>query len=189
MKIVDRKVSELNEAVYNPRKISEKQLNDLKNSIREFGFVEPVVVNKHKDRTDIVVGGHQRLKAAKELGMEIVPTFEVKLDEQLEKELNIRLNRNTGDWDFDVLGSQFSADELSEWGFSDLTMFNDEKPREVDESELDKQLENFENAETLQIVFYFEKDEYDELIIEFDKVVGESRQDKLRELIGNYEKS
>ena len=67
MQIETKKIEELTPAPYNPRKISNKELERLKRSLDEFGVVEPVIWNK---RTGYVVGGHQRLKAMKELGIE-----------------------------------------------------------------------------------------------------------------------
>jgi ParB-like chromosome segregation protein Spo0J len=87
-------------AKYNPRKISDQALDSLVQSIERFGFVDPVIVN---DRTGILVGGHQRLKAAKKLGLKDVPVVAVSLDEAEEKALNVALNKISGEWDLDLL--------------------------------------------------------------------------------------
>jgi len=65
METVDYKITELLEAEYNPRQLTEKQYDDLTASIKKFGFVDPIIVNKHPDRDNVVVGGHQRLKVAR----------------------------------------------------------------------------------------------------------------------------
>ena len=83
-------------ADYNPREIEPHQLEALKRSIDRWGFVEPVIVNK---RTGLIVGGHQRTKAAIELAIEEVPVTYVDLDDDAEKALNIALNKIAGDWD------------------------------------------------------------------------------------------
>ena len=70
MQIIKKKIDELKPANYNPRKNlkpGDKEYEKLKKSIKEFGYVEPVIYNK---RTGIVVGGHQRLKVLKDLGYE-----------------------------------------------------------------------------------------------------------------------
>src|SRR3990167_7931769 len=95
MEIIIRKISELKAAEYNPRKISKHDLEALTESIRKFGTVEPVIVNKFKGMEDIIIGGHQRVKAAKSMGLTEIPTVELKLNEKQEQELNIRLNRNS----------------------------------------------------------------------------------------------
>jgi DNA modification methylase len=90
-------------------------------SIERFGFVDPVIVN---DRTGILVGGHQRLKAAKKLGLKDVPVVAVNLDEAEEKALNVALNKISGEWDLDLLRGvledvQAAGLDLSLTGFTD----------------------------------------------------------------------
>lgn len=112
-------VNKLVFAEYNPRELTQDQHQDLKDSITRFGFVDPLIVNTHKERKNILVGGHQRLKIAKELGFKDVPCVEVNLTLDKEKELNVRLNKNTGQWDWDALANHFDVGELLEWGFSE----------------------------------------------------------------------
>lgn len=114
---VDKKITELKPALYNPRKITSKQLQDLKNSIDQFGFVEPVIINKNKDRKNIVISGHQRIKVAKDIGLKTVPCVELNLDIEKEKELNIRMNKAGGEFDFDMLDEYFEQDSLMDFGF------------------------------------------------------------------------
>jgi len=117
--IVNYKVSDLIFAEYNPRELTKDQHQDLKDSITRFGFVDPLIVNTHKERKNILVGGHQRLKIAKELSYSEVPCVEIELTPDKEKELNVRLNKNTGQWDWDSLANYFDAGELLEWGFTE----------------------------------------------------------------------
>ena len=105
MQIEKRDVSELKAATYNPRKDlkpGDAEYEKLKRSIQEFGYVEPVIWNKH---TGVVVGGHQRLKVMKDLGFTEVDCVVVDLDESKEKALNIALNKISGEWDTDLLTS------------------------------------------------------------------------------------
>jgi len=120
---VEYKVGSLISAEYNPRELTAKQHQDLKDSISRFGLVDPLIVNIHKDRKNILVGGHQRLKIANELGFKTVACVEVDLNPDQEKELNIRLNKNTGQWDWDALANYFDVGELTEWGFTDDALF------------------------------------------------------------------
>jgi DNA modification methylase len=85
----------------NPRTISAAQMAALQRSITQFGFVDPIVVRR-ADRT--VIGGHQRLEAAKTLGLKTVPVVFVDLSETEASLLNIALNRISGDWDLEQLG-------------------------------------------------------------------------------------
>jgi len=120
MEIINRKIKDLTPADYNPRKLSDKQFNDLKKSIKTFGEMEPAIVNMHKTRENVIVSGHQRLKVAESLGYGEWPCIEVELTLKKEKELNVRMNKNTGDWDMDMLANHFETPDLIEWGFDDL---------------------------------------------------------------------
>lgn len=82
MKTKEIKLSEVKEAEYNPRKISEKQLEQLKKSLKRYGCVRPLVINK---KTGNLVSGHQMLRAAKEIGMTTLPHIIVDLDKTKEK--------------------------------------------------------------------------------------------------------
>ena len=117
IKIVNVEIGKLNPAEYNPRKWTAQAIEDLKKSISEFGFVDPVIANSAPKRKNIVIGGHFRLFIAKELGYKSVPVVYVNItDERKEKALNLRLNKNNGDWDL-LLLSKFDEDLLTEIGF------------------------------------------------------------------------
>jgi len=118
MKVVEVEVGKLKAAEYNPRQMTEKQVNDLTESIRRFGLVEPLVVNSHNGRSNVVVGGHQRLKIAISEGLAAVPVVYVDLNEKSERELNLRLNKNNGEWDWDAL-AEFDKDLLFDVGFDE----------------------------------------------------------------------
>ncbi|MCJ7822331.1 MAG: ParB N-terminal domain-containing protein, partial [Armatimonadetes bacterium] len=94
-------IAHLRAASHNPRHMLASELEKLKRSITEFGFVEPVVVRK-EDNT--VIGGHQRLEAAKALGMQTVPVVYVDVTEAQAKALNLALNKIQGEWDLPKLG-------------------------------------------------------------------------------------
>lgn len=135
MNIVEKKIRDLISAEYNPRQITEKQLLDLKKSVANFGLVEPVVVNINEERYNVVVGGHQRLKIMQELGHTEVPCVEVNLTLERERELNVRLNKNTGAWDWDILANLFEVDELVNWGFTDDELFGAEKIESIEDGD------------------------------------------------------
>jgi len=116
LKIIQKKVSDLKPAEYNPRKIGNKEKMELTKSIKKFDFVEPIVINVNPKRKDIVIGGHQRLRIAKELGMKEVPCVGLNLNEKDEKELNLRLNKNKGEFDTTLLAG-LDEDLLREVGF------------------------------------------------------------------------
>lgn len=101
----------------NPRQLSKDQNEHLKTSIGKFGLIEKPIINR--DLT--VIGGHQRIRVLKAKGAKTVECWipDRLLDEKEVDELCIRLNRNTGDWDFDLLANEFEAMDLLEWGFSE----------------------------------------------------------------------
>jgi DNA modification methylase len=109
----------------NPRLISDHDLAALRRSLRQFGTVVPVVVNR---RTGRIVGGHQRVKAAQAEGIERLPVVYVDLDEPAEKQLNLALNRIGGEFDTAAVASLLA--ELERGGIGlEVTGFT---PDEVD---------------------------------------------------------
>lgn len=138
------KIDELKPADYNPRKWSDKAVADLKESIKRFGLVDPVICNSSEERKNVVIGGHFRLKIAKDLEYKEVPVVYVNIpDIKKEKELNLRLNKNTGEFDFKLL-ADFDENFLSDVGFSSEELdsifdWDDENPEIFDlEKELKK---------------------------------------------------
>ncbi len=127
LKIKQVNIDEIHMADYNPRQLTKNQYKYLKDSIYKFGLVDPLIININQDRKNILVGGHQRLRIAKKLGFKSVPCVEVNLSFEKERELNVRLNKNVGSWDFDSLANFFDIDELFEWGFKDEELFSFDK--------------------------------------------------------------
>lgn len=82
-------LSDLHPAKYNPRKISDAELDGLKQSIKKFGIVDPIIVNKNGN---VIIGGHQRIHAAELLSITEVPCVMLDLSPTEEKALNIALN-------------------------------------------------------------------------------------------------
>lgn len=136
-------ISKLKPSEYNPRKISKESLEQLKESIKRFQMVDPIIANAAPNRKNIVIGGHMRLRGAKELGFKEIPVVYVNIPNiKQEQELNIRLNRNTGEWDFSLL-TNFSEEFLGGIGFTSEEMDEifgvDENPEVFDlEKELAK---------------------------------------------------
>ena len=149
MQIERVRVEKLKPADYNPRKKlkpGDKEFEKLKKSIEEFGYVEPIILNK---RTDTVVGGHQRLEVMKHLGYEEVDCVIVDLDIQKEKALNIALNKISGEWDNDLLTELLK--ELDQDGMATLTGF---ETAELDElfagTEYNVSEDNFDVDEAIE---------------------------------------
>lgn len=112
-------------AEYNPRAIEEKNFEKLKESIRQFGIADPVIVNMHPGRENIIIGGHMRTLAAKQLGITEVPCFILNLNEKKEKALNVALNNKEMQGAFDkerlseLVVSLQADEEVKLLGFDD----------------------------------------------------------------------
>lgn len=138
------KIADLVPASYNPRKKlkpGDKEYEKIKNSITEFGYVEPVIVNL--DLT--IIGGHQRVTVLSDLGYEEIDCIVVDVDKAKEKALNIALNKITGEWnkelladliqelkeaDFDVAFTGFEPPEIEQ-------LFNSVHDKKITEDEFD----------------------------------------------------
>ena len=127
MKIVKRKITELIAAEYNPRKINKVQEQDLKDSLTRFGLVDPIIININEGRKNIVIGGHQRLRVWSALGNTEIDCNELDLTLDKERELNIRLNKNGGSFDDDLVKQYFDYEELTDWGFTPDELFDQEE--------------------------------------------------------------
>ena len=99
-------------------------------SIKLFGIVDPIIINKNKKRKNIIIGGHQRVRIFKELKETQIPCVEINLEYEKEKELNVRLNKNLGSWDFDIMSNHFEVDELVDWGFKESEVYGEIETKE-----------------------------------------------------------
>lgn len=115
-------IDDLRPDAANPRRITDDELESLTRSVRQFGFVQPVVARR-EDRT--VIGGHQRLVAARRLGLEHVPVIWLDASVEQARVLGLALNKISGSWDEQLLARlladlQTDADlDLSLSGFDD----------------------------------------------------------------------
>lgn len=145
------KINSLIPASYNPRKKlkpGDAEYEKIKNSITEFGYVDPIIVNS--DMT--IIGGHQRWSVLKALGYDEVDCVVIEIDKTKEKALNIALNKVTGEWnkelladlikdlqslDYDVSMTGFEPPEIDE-------LFNDVHSKETkeDDFDVDAELQN-----------------------------------------------
>tara|TARA_R110000796_G_scaffold5192_1_gene19764 strand:- start:4577 stop:5146 length:570 start_codon:yes stop_codon:yes gene_type:complete len=100
----------------NPRFIKDDKFKKLVKSIKEFPEMlklRPIVVNSEM----IVLGGNMRLKACKEAGLKEVHILKAdELTEQQQKEFIIKDNVGFGEWDWDILGNEWNALDIEEWG-------------------------------------------------------------------------
>ncbi len=183
MEIKQVKIEELKPADYNPRILSEKQYHELRRSLEEFGLVDPIIVNSNPDRFNIVIGGHQRLRVAKDIGYTEVPVYYVNLSEEQEKKLNLRLNKNVGEWDFDALANYFDSGMLFDVGFTekDLSLGLPENfvANDVNEEWVGMPTVNETKVDgaVKSIYIHFQTEES---IDEFSKLIGQEITDKTK---------
>ena len=131
-KILFIKLSSLKPYSKNAKKHPKKQIEQVAASIKEFGFNQPIVV----DKNNVVIVGHGRLEAAKLLGLDEVPVLIVDLSEEQAKAYRLADNKlNESDWDMDLVieelkGLDFKMVELT--GFdTDLVIEQEDKDDEV----------------------------------------------------------
>lgn len=101
----------------NPRQLSKNQYEHLKNSISKYGLADKPIINQDK----VIIGGHQRVRIAKDLGYQNIECWypDRLLTEEEVEEFNIRLNKNSGAFDYDILANEFEPLDLLAWGFSE----------------------------------------------------------------------
>ena len=167
MEIKNIEIKKLKPAEYNPREMSLEEMESLKKSIKEFGLVEPIVINKDF----VIIGGHQRVYASEDLGKEKVPCVVVDLDKKKEKILNLALNRITGDWDTiklsRIINELNSRDDLLLSGFNESEVNQLLVEFKMDFGENEKI--NFDDNEELKKIF--ERHEKVEIPVERPKVL------------------
>lgn len=119
---VKRKVRELLPYEFNPRQLTNEQHLQLTASLKRLGLIDIPAI----DVDNKLVGGHQRVRVMIELGMadEVIDVRipNRKLTESEFKEANIRLNKNLGEFSYDILANSFELDDLKAWGFSEAEL-------------------------------------------------------------------
>lgn len=131
MKVEMRELDSIKPYAKNAKKHDQTQIDNVAESIRQYGFVQPIVV----DRDGVIVIGHCRALGAKKLGLKEVPCVCVDdLTEEQVRKLRIVDNKsNESDWDLELL-----ADEIADLDFSDFDFgfqIDEEKEQEENESE------------------------------------------------------
>lgn len=126
MKVENRKIDEIAPYKKNAKKHDKTQINNVAESIRQYGFVQPIVI----DKDGVIVIGHCRYEAAKVLGMKDVPCVCVDdLTEEQVKALRIVDNKsNESPWDMDFLADELAELDLSNFDFSFLDDEKKENP-------------------------------------------------------------
>ena len=111
-----RKIKDLKPHPKNPRKLSKHDADNLESSLRKFGLIDKPIVTIE----GLIIGGHQRISILKRMKQHHVECYvpNRELTEKEIDELNLRLNRNLGEWDFDILANEWEEALLFEAGFT-----------------------------------------------------------------------
>lgn len=115
-----KRIADMNRAAYNPRvdlQPEDEEYQAIEHSLKRHGLVQPIVWNR---RTNTIVSGHQRLTVLEAQGETEVTVSVVNLDDIQEKELNVALNKITGEWDDDKLSVILNelGEEATDTGFT-----------------------------------------------------------------------
>lgn len=158
---------------HNPRRLTEMQKEKLQASLEKFGLAEIPVINTD----NVLCAGHQRVALLKVLGKgdeDIDVRVPNRLMTEAEvKEYNIRSNKNTGEWDDDILANVFDQEDLIDWGFEKHEVFfHDDIDGETMAER--KNVITVEAPESIRLKerhsFYFKKkNEYDLIVKVFGK--------------------
>ena len=167
------KITDLTPAPYNPRTISDNDKEKLRNSLQEFGLVDPIVINLKNNH---IIGGHQRYNAlldqymlegdfTAELNLIrlgdigwVFPETELTItDDNQEKALNIALNKISGEWDFTKLEEVFKDLHVNEYDL-DLTGFSNDELMELSINFTDELNTTLNETETIEDNYIEEND-------------------------------
>jgi DNA modification methylase len=124
-------LSTLKPAPYNPRKISDDAMGRLEKSVKEWGIVDPLIVNKATGYT--IIGGHQRFKVLQKQGVETADCVVLDLPPAKEKALNVALNNQkmAGEYEFSTLADILQEIDTGEFSVPELTGFSEEDLTEI----------------------------------------------------------
>ena len=183
MKIINKKVVDLIPYVNNARTHSDEQITQIASSIKEFGFNSPVLV----DGENGIIAGHGRVMAAKKLGLDEVPTIELKHLTKTQKKAYIladnRLALNSG-WDNDLLALELG--ELSDDGFdldllgfddTELLLIDDDEEAEAEHIEIKNIQDDYEKKE---IIIEFNVDDAIDIINDIDLIIKKYSKAKIK---------
>lgn len=156
------KIGEVKVNPNNPRLIKDDKFAKLVQSIKDLPQmleIRPIVVN-----TDmIVLGGNMRLKACKEAGLKEVPIIIAdNLTEDQQREFLIKDNVSGGEWDWNMIHSEWDINELAEWGLDVPQFASDIDYSILDDEDVSQQLEDMTDGVKKAIQIEFEAEHYEE---------------------------
>lgn len=164
--IVKVPISKVKPNPKNPRVIKDDKFQKLVKSITEFpGMLEkrPLVVTSDVDGKYVVLGGNMRLKAAKEVGIKQIEVITADdWTEEQKAEFLIKDNLSFGEWDWDVITTEWNSDLLNDWGLFVPSMPTEVDYSILDDETLDDQISDMANGVKKAIQIEFEAEHYEE---------------------------
>ena len=150
LNIVYKPIKELKPYKKNAKKHSKEQVEQIANSIKEFGFTQPVIIDKHNS----VVAGHGRILGAKKAGLKQVPTvcLEELTEEQIKAYRLVDNKLNESEWDTELLNTELS--ELWDAGEIDMALFDFDIDSLLEEEPEEKEVK-FKTKEKHDVVLHF----------------------------------
>lgn len=150
LNIVYKPIKELKPYKKNAKKHSKEQVEQIANSIKEFGFTQPVIIDKHNS----VVAGHGRILGAKKAGLKQVPTvcLEDLTEEQIKAYRLVDNKLNESEWDTELLNKELS--ELWDAGEVDMALFDFDIDSLLEEEPEEKEVK-FKTKEKHDVVLHF----------------------------------
>lgn len=150
----------------NPRVIKDDKFQKLVKSITEFPEMlekRPLVVTSDVDGKYVVLGGNMRLKAANEVGLKKIHIIEANdWTEEQKAEFLIKDNVSFGEWDWDVITTEWNSDLLNDWGLYVPSMPTEVDYSILDDETLDDQISDMANGVKKAIQIEFEAEHYED---------------------------
>lgn len=174
LNIVYKPIKELKPYKKNAKKHSKEQVEQIANSIKEFGFTQPVIIDKHNS----VVAGHGRILGAKKAGLKQVPTvcLEDLTEEQIKAYRLVDNKLNESEWDTELLNTELQElwdigeVDMGQFDFDIDALFSEEEPTEKEVKFKTKEKHDvvlhFKNTAEMNKAFKTLKTKYQDAVVE-----------------------
>lgn len=192
MEIVNKKLDDIKMYENNPRK-NDDAVEGVANSIKEFGFKVPIII----DKDGVIVAGHTRYKASKKLGLTEVPCIIADdLNEEQIKAFRLADNKTNekASWDLDLLGEELKSIidlDMTDFGFNEFeitALIEDTVPDGYDDELIEKYSEHADDfLEKKRIIITYKTEEEENFLKELLKTEDLKVVYDVKEIMEEYE--